>query len=244
MGSSYILDMPIDLSKTGLADKYAAAGVSLTKRGLADARASVYLVLDFSGSMAGFYNNGSVQHLGEQVLALSGRLDDDDTVPVILFDDKVRKPVDVSVHKYNGAIAKIVSKSGSMGSTDYAVAMREVVKLHAKKSGPAFVVFQTDGSPNWNVRADAERIICETATLPIFWQFIGFGDNQYGRFEFLENLDTLAVPGRRPVDNAGFFPAGHDPKSWNDEALYDNLLREYPSWLEAYGRYAGAGALR
>ncbi len=233
--------MPIDLSKTGLADKYQAAGVSLHKAGLDNERASVYLVLDYSGSMARFYANGSVQHLAEQVLALSGRLDDDDKVPVILFDSKVRPAVEVSVHKYKGAVDKLVKKAGGMGSTNYAAAMHEVIKLHAGKTNPAFVVFQTDGSPDWDAQLASEQIICDSARLPIFWQFIGFGSDE---FEFLRRLDTLSVPGRREVDNAGFFPAGATPAGWNDEDLYDNLLSEYPSWLQAYARYAGTGAHR
>lgn len=233
--------MPIDLSKTGLADKYAAAGVSLRKAGLAAARASVYLVLDYSGSMARYYRDGSVQHFAEQVLALSGRLDDDDKVPVILFDDHVRKPVEVSVHRYAGAVDKLVKKAGNMGTTNYAAPMHEVIKLHAGKTNPAFVVFQTDGSPDWNARLASEQIICDSARLPIFWQFVGFGDDE---FEFLRRLDTLSVPSRRSVDNAGFFPAGPRPQAVPDEDLYDNLMGEYPSWLQAYGQYAGTGAHR
>jgi hypothetical protein len=54
----------------------------------------------------------------------------------------------------------------------------------------------------------------------------------------LHRLDDLPVPGRRVVDNAGFFAAGGSPGSISDAALYDRLLQEFPQWL-ADARAAG-----
>ena len=71
--------------------------------------------------------------------------------------------------------------------------------------------------------------------LPVFWQFVGFGDDE---FAYLRRLDELAVPRLRRVDNAGFFPAGSDPSAVPDEILYRQLTAEYPSWLAA-AREAG-----
>jgi hypothetical protein len=64
----------------------------------------------------------------------------------------------------------------------------------------------------------------------MFWQFIGFGPD---RFDFLRKLDDLAVPGKRVVDNAGFFPAGDNPQRTSDADLYDQLMNEFPDWLTA-----------
>jgi uncharacterized protein YegL len=227
--------MPIDLSKTPLADKYAAAGVSLQKKRLDGVRAAVYLVLDFSRSMRGFYRDGSVQHLTEQILALAAHFDDDGSVPVILFDSYAREPVNVSVDDFAGSIGRIVAQAGTMGSTNYASAMHMVIGHHRVHGGgqPAFVIFQTDGSPD--SKSAAEQTLCAAATMPIFWQFIGFGDDE---FKFLRKLDDLKVPRKRVVDNAGFFPAGFNPKGIPDGVLYDNLMSEFPQWLTAYGRYA------
>jgi hypothetical protein len=93
------------------------------------------------------------------------------------------------------------------------------------------VIFQTDGGPT--SRAAAERYLCKAARLPLFWQFIGFGDPDDNEFAFLHRLDDLAVPGHRVVDNAGFFHAGRDPRGVPDSVLYDRLLEEFPSWLAA-----------
>ncbi len=231
--------MPLDLSKTGLADKFKAAAVSLRKHDLADARASVYLVLDRSGSMRRFYRDGSVQHLAEQALALSGHFDDDGVVPTIFFDSVAYSAVDVRVDDYHGAVDRGLSTlPGMWGSTNYSDAMRAVID-HYRDSGsghPAFVIFQTDGSPD--SKSAAESVLCNAAKLPIFWQFIGFGDNE---FTFLRKLDELAVPRKRVVDNAGFFPAGPDPQNIPDVDLYDSLMAEFPQWRRAYGAYAGIG---
>lgn len=68
---------------------------------------------------------------------------------------------------------------------------------------------------------------------PLFWQFIGFGDATSKQFDFLRKLDELAVPGKRIVDNAGFFHAGADPRRVSDRELYDRLVAEFPQWLSA-----------
>lgn len=122
-----------------------------------------------------------------------------------------------------------------MGTTNYAAAMEAVVGHYAKAAPgvPAFVIFQTDGSPD--SRTAAEKILCESSTQPIFWQFIGFGDDE---FKFLHKLDDLPVPRKRAVDNAGFFPAGTDPRAIADADLYDRLMNEFPYWLTA-ARTAG-----
>lgn len=219
----------------GLINMYKTAAVSLQKKGLTGQRAAVYLVLDRSGSMRRFYRDGSVQRLAEQALGLSANLDDDGAVPVVFFDTNAHAPVDMSLSDYTGRIDRENNRLGYMGTTNYASAMRAVVS-HYMASGataPAFVIFQTDGSPD--SRTEAERVLCDASTLPIFWQFVGFGNDE---FKFLKKLDTLAVPAKRAVDNAGFFEAGTNPAQMGDAQLYDLLMGEFPQWLVA-ARAAG-----
>jgi len=216
----------VEATAPGLVDLYKHAGVSLQKKGLTGQRAAVYLVLDRSGSMGGYYRDGSVQHLAEQALGLSAQLDDDGIVPVVFFDHGVYPPVDVALAAYQGVVARENARLGGMGGTAYAPAMRAVID-HYRASGstaPAFVIFQTDGEPSDG--GETERLLKDAAKLPIFWQFVGFGRS----FRFLAKLDTLRG---RAVDNAGFFAAGSRPASISDSDLYDQLMGEYPQWLAA-----------
>ncbi|MFD0020009.1 vWA domain-containing protein [Streptomyces sp. NPDC058382] len=221
-----------------LVSLYEAAGDSLRRRGLEGVRAAVYLVLDRSGSMRPYYRDGTMQHLAEQVLSLSAHLDDDGIVPVVFFSTDVDGSTDLTLGRHRARIDKLHQNLGHMGRTNYHWAMDEVID-HYTASGshaPALVVFQTDGGPTSKLAA--ERYLCKAARLPLFWQFIGFGDPDDNEFAFLRKLDTLSVPDRRVVDNAGFFHAGRSPRSTTGHQLYDRLLQEFPEWLAA-ARTAG-----
>jgi stress response protein SCP2 len=89
---------------------------------------------------------------------------------------------------------------------------------------PIFVLFVSDGGVDKD--AEIERLIKWSSTLPIFWQFIGIGGNNYGA---LERLDDM--PGRY-LDNADFF-AIDDLNQITEAQLYDRMMTEFPKWLEA-----------
>ncbi|MEU1176138.1 VWA domain-containing protein [Streptomyces sp. NPDC005820] len=228
----------ISLSKVqetapALVNLYKSAGVSLTKHGLDGQRAAVYLVVDYSGSMKPYYQDGSVQALADRVLGLSAHLDDDGRVPVVFFSTDVDAVTDIELASHQGRVERIAAGLGHMGKTSYHLAMDAVID-HYLDSGarePALVVFQTDGGPINKLAA--ERYLCKAARLPLFWQFVGFGDRGSKQFDFLRKLDELAVPGKRVVDNAGFFHAGPDPRRVSDAELYDRLVGEFPKWLVA-----------
>ncbi|MEV5730541.1 vWA domain-containing protein [Streptomyces pharetrae] len=221
-----------------LVNLYKSAGVSLVKHGLEGQRAAVYLVVDHSGSMRPYYRDGSVQALADRVLGLSAHLDDDGRVPVVFFSTGIDTVTDIALAGHRGRIERIAAGLGHMGRTSYHLAMDAVIDhyLDSGATDPALVVFQTDGGPVDKVAA--ERYLCKASRLPLFWQFIGFGDPDSRQFDFLRRLDELPVPGRRMVDNAGFFHAGEDPSKVSDAELYDRLVGEFPAWLTA-ARAAG-----
>jgi hypothetical protein len=216
-----------------LVSLYKSAGASLARHGLDGQRAAVYLVVDYSGSMKPYYRDGSVQALADRVLGLSAHLDDDGRVPVVFFSTDVDAVTDIALADHRGRVDRIVAGLGHMGKTSYHLAMDAVID-HYLDSGarePALVVFQTDGGPINKLAA--ERYLCKASRLPLFWQFIGFGDRGSRQFDFLRRLDELPVPEKRAVDNAGFFHAGPDPRKVSDEDLYDRLVGEFPRWLTA-----------
>ncbi|MFI0087696.1 vWA domain-containing protein [Streptomyces bobili] len=228
----------ISLSKVqetapALVSLYKSAGVSLTKHGLDGQRAAVYLVVDYSGSMKPYYRDGSVQALADRVLGLSAHLDDDGRVPVVFFSTDVDAVTDIALADHQGRVDRIVAGLGHMGKTSYHLAMDAVIDHHLDSGSrePALVVFQTDGGPINKLAA--ERYLCKASTLPLFWQFVGFGDKDSKQFDFLRKLDELPVPQKRAVDNAGFFHAGADPSRVPDAELYDRLVGEFPKWLVA-----------
>ncbi|WP_438484432.1 VWA domain-containing protein [Streptomyces sp. S186] len=216
-----------------LVSLYKQAGVSLRKHGLQGQRAAVYLVLDRSGSMRPYYKDGTMQRLAEQVLAVSAHLDDDAVVPLVFFSTDVDGVHEIGLDDYRGRVAACHERLGHMGRTHYEAGMDAVLDhyLASGTTAPALVVFQTDGGPT--SRTAAEKWLCKAARLPLFWQFIGFGDPEHREFDFLRRLDELPVPTRRIVDNAGFFPAGTTPAALPDAELYDRLLGEFPTWLTA-----------
>ncbi|MFF3287586.1 vWA domain-containing protein [Streptomyces sp. NPDC003023] len=230
--------MPVSLQKLeqsapALVGLYNTAGVSLRKHGLHGQRAAVYLVVDYSGSMKEYYRDGSVQALADRVLGLSANLDDDGSVPVVFFSTDVDAVTDIALENHHGRIDEIAAGLGHMGKTSYHLAMDAVIDhyMDSGSTAPALVVFQTDGGPINKLAA--ERYLCKAARLPLFWQFVGFGNKRSTQFDFLRKLDELAVPAKRPVDNAGFFHAGSDPRQVPDTELYDRLVGEFPLWLAA-----------
>ncbi|MET8293106.1 VWA domain-containing protein [Streptomyces sp. NPDC005180] len=237
-GGSAISLRKLQEAAPALVSLYKSAGVSLRKHGLDGARAAVYLVLDYSGSMRPYYDDGTVQAFADRVLGLSAHLDDDGRVPVVFFSTGVDAIEEVSLSGHEGRVTEIAAGLGHMGRTSYHLAMDSVIDhyLDSGAAEPALVVFQTDGGPV--DKTAAERYLCKAARLPLFWQFVGFGYTRSNQFDFLRRLDELPVPQKRAVDNAGYFHAGPDPRAVSDAALYDRLISEFPTWLKA-ARLAG-----
>lgn len=224
----------VQATAPGLVSFAKTAAVSLDKKGLTGQRAAVYLVLDHSASMSHHYEAGNVQRLAEQALGLSVNLDDDGVVPTVFFSNAAAAPSAVRLENYQGIIEHLHSQQ-RWGGTHYAAAMQAVISDYQSSgaSDPALVIFQTDGNPQDQGRA--ESLLKDASKLPMFWSFVGFGDE----LTFLRKLDKLRVGfGGRKVDNASLFDTGRDPRNVSDSDLYDGIMHEYPDWLTA-ARKAG-----
>ena len=228
-----------------LEKSFSKASFSMNKYNLEGQKAAVYLVLDRSGSMGKYYRDGDVQYFSERILAMAAHFEDDGRVPVVFFDHDLKGMDELVLGSHQGKIASAHGKLGRMGATNYHVAMKAVVD-HYRGTGkaaqgiPALVIFQTDGSPQ--NRQAAIDMICQTSSMPIFWQFVGFGeDREYDPYDeyglgFLQKLDDIPVPSMRPVDNSDFFTVGVDPREMRDMQLYERLMQEFPDWIDTVRR--------
>ena len=213
------------------------AGVSLAKKGLSEHTARVALVLDISGSMSQRYSRGIVQKVAERCLALGLRFDDDGDVDVFLFGERVHHVDPINADNYIQYIEGVTKEYPLEYDTRYGAAMA-AVRTHYFGSSrdrsdvlpdttPVYCLYVTDGAPS--DKAVATKQVKNSSYEPIFWMFVGVGDDQ---FAYLHKLDDLKD---RFVDNADFFPMRDDevvgPRPVSDEVLFERLMNEYPKWL-------------
>jgi stress response protein SCP2 len=249
-------NLPIDMRKR-LSLRKEQVAVSLRKHGAEGAKVRVVLVLDASGSMTRLYATGVVAGVVERMAAVAAQLSTDGVMEAWTFATNAARlptlfigdlPNWIALHVRVGELAwgrkrKKPQPGLQPGQVDMRALgiqndeqkviaqVRDFVRAAPSPYG-TFVLFFSDGGVHRN--AQIERELRAAVEEPIFWQFVGLGNANYG---ILERLDTMT--GRR-VDNVGFF-AVDDIARLSDAELYDRILTELPSWLRAA---TAAGILR
>ncbi len=180
-----------------LADAYKAAGVVLKKQGLTGARAAVYLVVDRSGSMRGYFKDGSVQRPRRADGGARGapRRERRRHGRVLLHGHRRHRRADPR-HALPTGIEEINAGLGRLGRTHYHRAVEEVLAHHEKTdpTRPALVVFQTDGAPD--ARTAATQALAGAADRPLHWRFVAWGEPDNKAFDYLRKLGGTPVPPR------------------------------------------------
>ncbi|WP_406359352.1 VWA domain-containing protein [Streptomyces sp. NBC_00715] len=202
------------------------AGQVLTDRGIASRRAAVYLILDHDWHMEEMYESFAVQAFAERVLALSANLDDDGTVPVIFSSKDEPFLEEIRLDNYRGRIGQLHTQI-DWGWGNVAAAMRRAVG-HYQDSGaadPAFIVTQVGDEP-WD-KAEIRSLLQNTASLGVFWLFVGFGR---GKLAFYKNLNASASA---TFTNVSFYDAGKNPGAVPGERFYASLVDAFAAWIRS-----------
>lgn len=206
-----------------LRKKTEAVAVSLRKRDMSGIRAQVMVILDHSGSMSNDYRSGKVQDLVDRFLAFGLTVDVDGTIPVVPFDSRVKRTVNVNMGNYQGVVEREIFDYYNMGGTNLTAAL-EVVRDEAKKTDtPLFVAVVTDGEPN-DPRS-AREIVKDLSRYPVFIKFLAVQD-----VRFLEELDDMSNE-ERLLDNV-------DTKAYKngtitDKQFAEDMADEWNTWVSA-----------
>ena len=212
--------------------KHEVHRVLLTKGAQAE-RARVVLVIDKTGSMYQEYKNRLVHRVVERMVPVATQLDTDGSLEAYLYAKSFARLPDLRVADLETWPDEFLHLNGTHGginyrklggSNDEIPILTEIAGTARPGDPPTLVLFFTDGG--FYKRKEITTIIRDAAALPIFWQFVGIGANDYGLLEKLDDMDG------RVVDNVDFF-ALDDVDRVPDEELYRRLLTEFPDWLRA-----------
>jgi stress response protein SCP2 len=223
------VNTPVSLTKVearapALVRPATQAGQALASAGIAGRRAAVYLILAHDYGMQELYESFAIQAFAERVLALSATLDDDGTVPVIFSGDEEPFLEDFSLDNYRGRIGQLHTQV-DWGWGHTVEAMRRAAS-HYQSSGAddrAVVIVQVSDEPS--DKAEIRSLLQNTASLGMFWLFVGFGR---GKLAFFKNLNASTSA---TFDNTSYYEAGKNPGGVPDERFYSGMVNSFAAWL-------------
>ncbi|TGV31411.1 VWA domain-containing protein, partial [Mesorhizobium sp. M00.F.Ca.ET.186.01.1.1] len=153
---------------------------------------------------------------------------------VWVYDHRFSRLPSVTEQDFENYVNRAILENAAVekfGRNDEPLVMRDIIAKYTQEepsSLPTYITFINDGGvkKGANEAGDSvQKLIIESAAKPLFWQFVGIGNADFG---VLKKLDTIEG---RFVDNANFFQIDNIDTISN-AALYDLLLNEFPLWLE------------
>lgn len=208
--------------------------VVLEKKKLQQVKARVALVLDITGSMRPYYKNGTVQKVVERILAVASQFDDDQALDIWVYDHRFSRLPSVTEKDFENYVNRTILENNTIekfGRNDEPLVMRDILAKYTLEEPsrlPTYITFINDGGvkKGTNDTGDSvQKLIIESSNKPLFWQFVGIGDADFG---VLKKLDTIEG---RYIDNANFFQI-ENIDTISNATLYDMLLNEFPLWLD------------
>lgn len=194
------------------------------EKGLTETKARVGLAFDFDYTGAHMFKDGLVQEVINRIMPLAIGIDDNKTLDLWVFADDVTRLNPATEDNYKD-IARYIVRSAHKGITRYEPLIRDIDHFYIEEQPenlPSLVIVLTTGDTSDKKRTENE--LMRVSQHPIFFVFIGIGDND---FTFLQKLDCMTG---RVVDNASFTSVD-DLSSITDAELFSKVLSEYPDWL-------------
>lgn len=121
--------------------------LNLNKRGITDVPQdiNVSLLLDYSGSMSRQYQDGTVEKVLQRLLSISGTIDDDGILQLILFENRAHHYGEVTTEQYDSVkdLVKDITRKYSMGGTEFAPAIDSILKVLSSEEVEVQKTFET-----------------------------------------------------------------------------------------------------
>lgn len=96
---------------------------------LQNMKAKVALVLDYSGSMTGRYDDGTVQALIERIMPIASKFDDNGELDLWIFEDRFNRLPSINIDNFHG-ITNYIQNHYGMGGTNYAPVMEDIIRKY------------------------------------------------------------------------------------------------------------------
>ncbi len=192
----------------------------------------IVFALDYSNSMEKYengglelYSSGKIQEIINKIFAICDALTFEESIDLFLFEIKsIRLPKKIIKTNYDDYIEKEITNKFVMNGTNIHCVIEDIHEKYVnelKNEKNVFVILITDGENS--TEGSNERVkdyFQKHSGFPIFWQFVGLGEN----FDFLKELLQIA-------DNVAFF-ALNDIKSVESDILLKRLTEKFPKWYE------------
>lgn len=205
-------------------DPYESLRKRFADKGLTGTKARVGLALDFDHAGAHMFKEGLVQQTINRLMPLAMGIDDNKSLDLWVFSDEVTRLESATENNYKD-IAHYIVRSAHKGITRYEPLIKDIDHFYIEEQPmnlPNLVIVLTNGDTSDKLRS--EHALTQASQHPIFFAFVGIGDND---FSFLQKLDCMDG---RVVDNASFMQID-DLESITDAELFSRVLTEYPDWL-------------